>query len=143
MAEWEKQRHERQARLDAASRYASGKLVSTADTKGLLEAVIRPGDRICIEGDNQKQADFLAETLAGVDPKRIHDLHVVQSGIVLQSHLDLFSRGIARKLGFSYSEPQGAALARALSAGKMSWARSILIWSCSAATSWTSRRMSL
>src|SRR6202034_4399263 len=65
------------------------------------------------------QADFLAETLASVDPSRIHDLHIVQSGIVLQSHLDLFERGIAKKLDFSYSERQGAALARALSSGKI------------------------
>jgi malonate decarboxylase alpha subunit len=87
--------------------------------KALLEAVIRPGDRVCLEGDNQKQADFLAEVLASVDRSRIHDLHIVQSGIVLQAHLDLFERGIARKLDFSYSGPQGAALARALGAGKI------------------------
>jgi malonate decarboxylase alpha subunit len=119
MAEWQKERLERQARLDAATGYASGKLVSAENTKALLEAVIRSGDRVCLEGDNQKQADFLAETLASVAPSRIHDLHIVQTGIVLQSHLDLFDRGIAKKLDFSYSEPQGAALARALSAGKI------------------------
>jgi len=28
--------------------------------RALLEAVIRSGDRVCLEGDNQKQADFLA-----------------------------------------------------------------------------------
>jgi len=119
MAEWDEQRHERQARLNEASRYASGKLVSPENTKALLETVIRPGDRVCLEGDNQKQADFLAETLASVDPSRIHDLHLIQSGVVLQAHLDLFDRGIGRRLDFSYSEPQGAALARALLAGKI------------------------
>jgi Malonate decarboxylase, alpha subunit, transporter/Malonyl-CoA decarboxylase C-terminal domain len=85
----------------------------------LLEAIIRPGDRVCLEGDNQKQADFLAEVVAGVAPSKIHDLHIVQSGIVLQAHLDLFERDIARKLDFSYSGPQGAALARALVGGKI------------------------
>jgi malonate decarboxylase alpha subunit len=119
MTEWQKQRSERAARLEAGSRYATGKLVPPENAKSLLEAVIRSGDRVCLEGDNQKQADFLAEVLAGVDPSRIHDLHVVQSGIVLQAHLDLFERGIARKLDFSYSGPQGAALARALGAGKI------------------------
>ena len=93
--------------------------MSPENTKALLETIIRSGDRVCLEGDNQKQADFLAETLASVDPSRIHDLHLIQSGIVLQAHLDLFDRGIARKLDFSYSEPQGAALARALIAGKI------------------------
>jgi malonate decarboxylase alpha subunit len=92
--------------------------VSPENTRALLEAVIRPGDRVCLEGDNQKQADIHAKTLMSVDHTRIHDLHIVQSCIVLQSHLDLFDRGIARNLDFSYSEPQGAALARALLARK-------------------------
>jgi len=94
-------------------------MVPPENVKALLEAVIRPGDRVCLEGDNQKQADFLAEVLADVDPSRIHDLHIVQSGVVLQAHLDLFERGIARKLDFSYSGPQGAGIARALAAGKI------------------------
>jgi len=119
MTDWQKQRSERDARLDAGSRYASGKMVPPESAKALLEAVIHPDDRVCLEGDNQKQADFLAEVLAGVDRSRVHDLHIVQSGVVLQAHLDLFERGIARKLDFSYSGPQGAAIARALAAGKI------------------------
>jgi malonate decarboxylase alpha subunit len=119
MTDWQKQRRERQVRLDEASGYASGKMVSPENGRALLEAVIRSYDRVCLEGDNQKQADFLAETLASVDPSRVHDLHIVQTGVVLQAHLDLFERGIARKLDFSYSEPQGVALARALAAGKI------------------------
>src|SRR5882757_396645 len=111
--DWQKQRSERNTRLEAGSRYATGKWVPAESAKALLEAVIRPGDRVCLEGDNQKQADFLAEVLADVDPSRIHDLHIVQAGIVLQAHIDLFERGIARKLDFSYSGPQGAAIARA------------------------------
>src|SRR5271156_607982 len=119
MTDWQKQRSERDARLNTGSRYASGKVVPPESAKVLLEAVIRPRDRVCLEGDNQKQADFLAEALASVDQSRIHDLHIVQSGIVLQAHLDLFERGIARKLDFSYSGPQGAAIARALEAGRI------------------------
>jgi len=119
MAEWQHQRSERSTRLNAASPYASGKVVQPDRTKALLEAIIRPGDRVCLEGDNQKQADFLADALAAVDKSRIHDLHIVQSGIVLQAHIDLFERGIARKLDFSYSGPQGAAIARALDGGKI------------------------
>jgi malonate decarboxylase alpha subunit len=87
MIDWQKQRNERNARLNAGSHYASGKMVPPESAKALLEAIIRPGDRVCLEGDNQKQADFLAEVLAGVDRSRIHDLHIVQSGIVLQAHL--------------------------------------------------------
>ncbi len=54
-----------------------------------------------------------------VDPAKIHDLHIVQSGIVLPEHLELFERDIARKLDFSYSGPQSAAIARALAKGKI------------------------
>lgn len=59
MAEWHKQSIGRRSRLEAASRLAKGKVVAVENAKSLLEAVIRPGDRICLEGDNQKQADFL------------------------------------------------------------------------------------
>ena len=105
MPEWDNQKRSREDRLQAGSKLARGKIVKPDDTTALLEAIIRPGDRLCLEGDNQKQADFLAECLAKADPGRLHDLHVVQSGIVLPAHLDLFEKGIARKLDFSYSGP--------------------------------------
>ena len=93
-------------------------MVAPGDATALLEAVIRPGDRICLEGDNQKQADFLAACLANADPKVLHDLHVVQSGIVLPEHIDLFEKGIAKKLDYSYSGPQSYAVPRALKDGQ-------------------------
>jgi malonate decarboxylase alpha subunit len=77
----------------------------------LLEAIIKPGDRVTIEGDNQKQADFLASALANVDPARIHDLHMVQSVLALPDHLAVFERGIATRLDFSYAGPQSRRLA--------------------------------
>src|SRR5262245_40490030 len=61
----------------------SGKGVATEDATALLEAAIEPGDRVCLEGNNQKQADFLAEALSSCDPERIHDLHLVQSVLAL------------------------------------------------------------
>jgi malonate decarboxylase alpha subunit len=109
----------RDERLSAGSKFAAGKMVAPKDTTALLEAVIRPGDRICLEGDNQKQADFLAARLAAADPKLLHDLHVVQSGIVLPEHIDLFEKGIAKKLDYSYSGPQSYAVPRALNSGKI------------------------
>ncbi|MCV3206527.1 malonate decarboxylase subunit alpha [Mesorhizobium sp. YC-39] len=116
---WDTTRQSREQRLAAAARYARGKLVSHEDATKLLEAVVRAGDRVCLEGDNQKQADFLAARLAEVDPAVVKDLHIVQSGVVLAEHLDLFEAGIAKRLDFSYSGPQGAAIARALKAGKI------------------------
>ncbi|MEP9386318.1 malonate decarboxylase subunit alpha [Mesorhizobium sp. KR9-304] len=116
---WDALRQSREQRIAAGSAHARGKQVAPGDTTKLLEAVVRPGDRVCLEGDNQKQADFLAARLAEVDPSVVKDLHIVQSGVVLAEHLELFEAGIARKLDFSYSGPQGAAIARALKAGKI------------------------
>jgi malonate decarboxylase alpha subunit len=119
MADWQTERRTRQERMKAGSVFAQGKIVAEKDATALLEAVIRAGDRVCLEGDNQKQADFLAASLANANPKILHDLHIVQSGIVLPEHIDLFEKGIARKLDFSYSGPQGAAISRALDSGKI------------------------
>ena len=119
MTDWQTERRTRQERMKAASAFAQGKMVAEKDATALLEAVIRPGDRVCLEGDNQKQADFLAVSLANANPKILHDLHIVQSGIVLPEHIDLFEKGIARKLDFSYSGPQGGAISRALDSGKI------------------------
>ena len=119
MIDWQSERRARDERIAAGRRFAAGKIVAPKDTTALLEAVIRPGDRICLEGDNQKQADFLAACLAKADPKVLHDLHVVQSGIVLPEHIDLFEKGIARKLDYSFSGPQSHAIPRALKSGKI------------------------
>src|SRR5262249_654932 len=107
MTGWEKQRSERNARLEAGSRYAAGKIVPPESAKVLLEAIIRPGDRVCLEGDNQKEAVFPAGALAGGAPPRIYALHIVKPGIVPQAHVDLLEGGIARKLDFFFSGPQG------------------------------------
>ena len=96
MTDWQSERRCRDERLRAGSKFADGKVVAASAGTALLEAVIRPGDRICLEGDNQKQADFLAACLANADPKVLHDLHVVQSGIVLSEHIDLFEKGIQK-----------------------------------------------
>ncbi|OUJ16461.1 malonate decarboxylase subunit alpha [Acetobacter sp. DsW_063] len=119
MRDWTRQKTERAARMDAAAPFADGKVVAADDATDMLRRVIKSGDRVCLEGDNQKQADFLASCLAQVDPADIHDLHIVQSGLVLPEHLDLFRLGIAKKLDFSYSGPQSGAIARALDQGKI------------------------
>lgn len=104
---------------DALGPRRRGKL-APADAIGvLLEAVLEPRDRVCLEGNNQKQADFLAKALVQVDPARVHDLHMVQSVLALPEHLDVFERGIASTLDFSFSGPQGGRLAKLLSAGRI------------------------
>src|ERR1700732_3285875 len=119
MKSWNAQKTTLAERLAGGRRYASGKTIEVADLPNFLEAVIRPADRVCLEGDNQKQADVLAAALADVDPAKIHDLHMVQSGVVLPEHLDVFEKGIARRLDYSYSGPQSARIAKMLFGGKI------------------------
>jgi len=118
---WTRQRTNRAARLARAAALAGvhAKTVDDGAIVALLEALIEPGDRVCLEGDNQKQADFLARALTQVSPERVHDLHMVQSVLSLPEHLDVFELGIASKLDFSFSGPQSLRLAQLLGAGKL------------------------
>ena len=106
-------------RVARAGAVAHGKRVDESLVTKLLEAVIEPGDRVCLEGNNQKQADFLAECLARCSPDIVHDLHIVQSVLSLPTHLDLFEQGLAKRLDFSFSGPQGARLASLVKARKI------------------------
>jgi len=112
----DRQRRERLART-AELPGVRGRHVATDAAVPLLEAVLQPGDRVCLEGNNQKQADFLAQSLTQVDPQRVRDLHMVQSVLALPEHLDVFDSSIAKRLDFSFSGPQGARLAKLVSSG--------------------------
>lgn len=116
---WNRRANNRARRLARASEALGtalqGKRVATERGVELLNAVLEPGDRVCLEGNNQKQADFLAKALTQVDTQSVHDLHMVQSVLALPEHLDLFENGVARRLDFSFSGPQAARLAQLVS----------------------------
>lgn len=122
-AVWNRRESNRSRRLTRAAQalnlLPARKTVPSARIVDLLEAVVEPGDRVCLEGNNQKQADFLARALTRVDSKRVHDLHMVQSVLSLPEHLDVFEMGIASKLDFSFSGPQGSRLADLVSKGRI------------------------
>ena len=99
---------------------SSGKIVEPQDAEQLLLSVIRPGNRVVIEGDNQKQAAFLAGALANLPPSKVHDLHMLMSSVTLDDHLNLFRRKIARKLDFAFSGQQAVALAELVREGGVS-----------------------
>ena len=104
-------------RLERARTITNNKYVSPEDIVRLLELVIEPGDKICIEGNNQKHADFLSQSLAAVNNQIIYDLHIVQSNIALPAHLDIFEKKIAKKLDFCYSGEQGVRLGKLIKEG--------------------------
>lgn len=109
---WDRRRRAKAERVAAASAYCTGKVIDPARLQDVLHGVIRPGDRVALEGDNQKQADFLSRTLADCDPKRLHDLHLLIGSVSRAEHLDLFERGIATKLDLAYAGPQSVRIAQ-------------------------------
>jgi malonate decarboxylase alpha subunit len=111
-----RRKHERLARISSLVR--DGRF-ATRDATAVLQELIEPGDRVCLEGDNQKQADFLSRTLATLDPERTHDLHLLISVIGRPEHIALFERGIASQVDFSYSGPQSLRLAQQVADGRV------------------------
>lgn len=117
---WDTRRTEYLERMSGITPlFTKGKAVNAADTVKVLEAAVRPFDRVNLEGNNQKQADFLADCLMKVDKEKVHDLHMVQSAVPLPAHIELFEKGVAKKLDFAYGGPMGARLATAIREGKL------------------------
>ena len=108
---------DKQQRLDRVAALAEGKVLPTASIVAALEQLLAPGDRVVLEGNNQKQADFLSRSLAQVDPTRLHDLHMIMPSVGRAEHLDLFERGIARKLDFSFAGTQSLRISQLLEDG--------------------------
>jgi malonate decarboxylase alpha subunit len=103
--------------MQAVTRWMSGPVLPTDKTVEALEALVVAGDRIVLEGDNQKQADFLSRSLVKVDAKKVHDLHLIISSISRPEYLTLFELGIARKVDFAFAGPQSLRVAQLLEDG--------------------------
>lgn len=114
---WTRRRTEKQRRLAQVSELADGAVLRTDSIVEVLERLIGPGDRVVLEGNNQKQADFLARALAQVDPARVHDINLIMPSVSLPEHLDLFERGIARRLDFAYAGGQSLRISQFLQDG--------------------------
>lgn len=117
---WDSLKRDRMERIrEAIPLVKIGKIVEASNAVKLLETVIKPYDKVTIEGDNQKQADFLADCLCKVDREQVHHLHMIQSAISLPSHLDVFEKKIASKVDFSYAGSQANRLAQFVKEGKI------------------------
>src|SRR5277367_2749305 len=114
---WTSRRDEKQRRLEIVKPWMKGPVLAHNKLVETLESVIRSGDRIVMEGDNQKQADFLSRSLAKVDSKKIHDLHLIISSISRPEHLTIFELGIAKKVDFAFAGPQSLRVAQLLEDG--------------------------
>ncbi|NKI69770.1 malonate decarboxylase subunit alpha [Collimonas pratensis] len=120
---WDLRNTNREQRLRRAAETlgsdCQGKVVETGRIQDLLYSVLEAGDKVCLEGNNQKQADFLAKALAKLDPVRVSGLHMLLSVLALPEHLDIFESGVAARLDFSFSGPQAGRLAGLVAAGKL------------------------
>ena len=114
---WTTMRDEKARRLAAVAPWIKDGVLPSERIVDALEALIRPGDRVALEGDNQKQADFLSRSLARVDPGVVNDVHLLISSISRPEHLTLFERGIARRVDFSFAGPQSLRVAQLLEDG--------------------------
>lgn len=114
---WSRRRSEKQLRLALVEHLADGAVLPGERLVEALEALLMPGDRVVLEGNNQKQADFLSRTLAKVDPGKVHDLHMIMPSVGRAEHLDLFEQGIARKLDFSFAGTQSLRISQLLEDG--------------------------
>jgi malonate decarboxylase alpha subunit len=100
---WTTRQDEKKRRMQKVSSWMNGALLPRERLVDALQLLIAPGDRVVIEGDNQKQADFLSRSLVQADPKKLHDLHLIISCITRPEHLTFFELGIAKKIDFAFS----------------------------------------
>ncbi len=120
--EWSSRRKEKERRLSQLVRgrhLLTGIELSAEHLLESLQMLIVSGDRVALEGDNQKQADFLSRTLQEADPKKLHNIHLLISSVSRADHLNLFERGIARKIDFAFAGPQSLRMAQLLEDGKL------------------------
>jgi malonate decarboxylase alpha subunit len=116
---WSRRRAKKAARLARVARWTKGPVLETGAIVEVLEALLEPGDAVALEGDNQKQADFLSRSLVEVDPAKVHDLHLLISSVSRPEHLTLFERGIARKIDLAYAGEESLRLAQLLEDRKL------------------------
>ncbi len=102
MRDWNSQARNREAaNLSARPLSPNGKTVAASDigaswrpcwsraTGSALRATIR-------------SRPISGQGLGGVNPAKVNNLHMVQSVLALPEHLDVFERGIAATLDFSF-----------------------------------------
>ena len=87
---WNKRLKDKEKRIDQVKSLTDGRIIPTERITEALEKIIQPGDRVILEGNNQKQASFLSQALVASDPQIVHDLHMIMSSITSPEHLDIF-----------------------------------------------------
>jgi malonate decarboxylase alpha subunit len=116
---WTQKRDRKLEKLERINSLLDGKFIDTSRIVEVMEALIEPGSKVVLEGDNQKQASFLSQKLVEVNPSKVHDLHMIMSSISRPEHLDIFERGIAERIDFSYCGSQSLRVAQMVEDGTL------------------------
>ncbi|MBU3571010.1 malonate decarboxylase subunit alpha [Priestia aryabhattai] len=116
---WTTHRDQKAARLAKIDHLLKRKLLGNAHIIEALELLISPGDKVVLEGDNQKQASFLSKALNEVSADKINGLHMIMSSISRPEHLDIFEKGIAEKIDFSYAGAQSLRVSQMIEDGTL------------------------
>jgi malonate decarboxylase alpha subunit len=114
---WAKKKAEKARRMKSIAQLTDGPVLKKEHIVEALEHLLQPGDRVVLEGDNQKQASFLSAALAQVSPSKVNKLHMIMSSLSRPEHLDIFEKGIAEKIDFSFAGPQSLRVAQLLEDG--------------------------
>lgn len=114
---WTTRRDKKAHLISKMKNLAEGLVIPTNRIVEALETLIHSGDLVALEGNNQKQASFLSGALNQVDPEKVNNLHMVMSSISRPEHLDIFEKGIARLLDFSFAGPQSLRMAQMIEDG--------------------------
>ena len=116
---WNKRRLEKLSRIQNVSELVDKKVIPTSNIVEVLEMIIKSNDCVALEGNNQKQATFLSKALDKVNPEKIKDLHMIISSISLPEHLNIFEKGIAKKIDFAYAGPQSSRISQLINDKKI------------------------
>ena len=116
---WTTRRDEKRRRMQQVQPWMKGPILPRTKMIEALETIIVSGDKVVLEGDNQKQADFLSRSLVKVDSKKLHDVHLIISSISRPEHLTVFELGIAKKVDFAYAGAQSLRVSQLLEDGKL------------------------
>lgn len=114
---WDIKRTLKQQRIKSVDSITEGKVIPTENIVEVMEKIIQSGDRVILEGNNQKQADFLARSLEKVNPETVNNLHMIMPSVSLPEHMNIFEMGIAKKLDFAFAGKQSVRISQMLADG--------------------------
>lgn len=116
---WNHSKLDKINRVNLAKKFTDTKEIKADQMVEFFETIIKPGDKVVLEGNNQKQASFLSESLAKVNPEKVNHLHMIMPSVSRAEHLDLFEDNIAEILDFSYAGSQSLRIAQMLQDGML------------------------